>query len=119
MAADVTPGIDPLLLAARAREDPVRHAWAVWDLLHYPDRVSFFTLREDGVPTAYLLVWRGALPLQAVHWVGATRDPGPLLAVLPPPPILANVPLPVVDPVARHARVAPGVVQLRAFELER
>lgn len=119
MAAVVTPGIDPAWLSARAREDPVRHAWAVWDLLHYPDRVTFFTLREDGAPTAYLLIWRGALPLQAVHWIGNARDPGPLLSFLPNPPFLATVPLELVDAVARHAGVAPAVVQLRVFELER
>lgn len=119
MGAVATPGIDPAWLDERAREDPIGNAWAVWDLQRFPDRVAFVTLREDGVATAYLLIWRGALPLQAVHWVGEARDPAPLLEQFPGPPLYATAPLSVAEAVGRRAGVTPGVVQLRGFDPER
>ncbi len=119
MGATAVPGIDPAWLARLARADPVRHAWAVWDLERYPDRVACYTLVEDARPTAYLLVWLGALPLYVAHWVGPSREAGPLLAVFPRPPVVASVPLEHADLVARARGIVPSVMQLRAFDPER
>lgn len=119
MSAVATPGIDRAWLEELARRDPVGNAWAVWDLERFPDRVTFVTLHEDGVPTAYLLIWRGALPLHAVHWIGEAGETAPLLHHFPKPPLFATVPLAVADPVARLTGVTPGVVQLRGFDPER
>ena len=103
MAAAITAGIDGEWLRRMAEGDPVRHAWALWDLERFPDRVEFATLREDGDPTAYLLIWRGAPRVAVVHWVGESRDPQLLLAALPPRPLIAVVP----------EALGPAVVQRR------
>lgn len=84
-------GIDGPWLDRLAREDPVHHAYAVWDREHHPDKIEFCTLREEGAPVAYLLIWRGrGHPI--VHWNGTARDPRPLLEALPLRPLLAVVP---------------------------
>ena len=87
----VEAGIDRRWLEDQARHDPIGHAYALWDLDHETTRVEFRVHRSGGVPTAYLLIWRGAPDRPIVHWVG---DPGatPLLDALPPRPMVAVVP---------------------------
>jgi GNAT superfamily N-acetyltransferase len=118
MTARVEPGIDAEWLAERARLDPIRHAWAVWDRLMFPSQVSFTTLREDGRPTAYLLCWHGASPTTVVHWVGEANDPGPLFDALPARPLIAVVPLDLVDEVVRRRDPAKAsVLRLMALDV--
>jgi len=117
MSARVENGIDGAWLARLSTEDPVRHAWAVWDRLMFPDRVEFRTLLEDGAPTAYLLIWRGSPKVTVVHWLGSTKDPGPLLDALPQRPLIALVPEALAIEVERRrgpARI--GFVHWMAFE---
>jgi len=92
MSTRVEPGIDAAWLERLAASEPLRHAWAVWDRMKFPDRVEFRTLFEDGVPTAYLLFWHGSPKVPMVHWVGSPKDPGPLLDALPPRPVSVVAP---------------------------
>lgn len=89
-ARAVTASMDREWLEDAARHDPIRHAYALWDLDYAPERVEFRLLRERGVPLAYLLIWRG-LAEPVVHWVGPV-DATALLAELPPRPLIAVVP---------------------------
>lgn len=89
-ARSVSPAMDRRWLEDQGRHDPVAHAYALWDLDYAPDRVEFRVLRENGLPTAYLLIWHG-LPAPMVHWVGPEAAT-PLLEVLPPRPLIAVVP---------------------------
>jgi GNAT superfamily N-acetyltransferase len=118
MASRVEPGIDGTWLRRVAADDPIRHAWAVWDLERFPDRVEFRTHVRDGTPVAYLLIWRGSPPLTVVHWIGSTEAPGALLAHLPARPVLAVVPEALGPEVARLRSPAKvSTVLLMAFEL--
>ena len=119
MGSVVSPGLDDAWLDAEARRDPLRHAFAVWDRLRFPDRVSFLTLREDGRPTAYLLLWRGAPPHTYVHWVGDAPNPLPLLALLPRRPLTVVAPLELADAIARRIGGTSAVVRLLAFDPDR
>ncbi len=85
-------GIDRGWLREVARVDPVRHAFAVWDLEHSPGRVRFVSLRRDGATVAYLLVWYGGLAFPLVHWVSDGPGDDGLLLGLPAPPVVAVVP---------------------------
>lgn len=88
----VEDGLDLEWLRRQAEVDPVRHAFAVWDLSEYADRVRFVMLRtEDGVE-GYLLVWYGSPAYPVVHWVGASDGSPELAEVLPPRPFVAVVP---------------------------
>jgi GNAT superfamily N-acetyltransferase len=118
MDARVERGIDGAWLARLSNEDPVRHAWAVWDRLMFPDRVEFRTLYEDGAPTAYLLIWRGSPKVTVVHWLGTPKDPRPLLDALPERPLVAVVPVPIALEIERRRGPArTGFVHWMAFEL--
>ncbi len=97
----VSPAMDRRWLEEAARTDPVRHAYALWDLDYAPERVEFRVLREKGVPLGYLLIWHG-LPVPMVHWV-APDEPDPLLDALPPRPLVAVVP-PTVAGYIEHRR---------------
>ncbi|MCI4324961.1 MAG: GNAT family N-acetyltransferase [Thermoplasmata archaeon] len=91
MAADgVRPGIDALWLERTARESPVEHAYALWDLVQAPDRTRFVSVVRGGVPRAYLLLWHGHPSSVIAHWVG---EADPLLVpALPPPPCVILAP---------------------------
>lgn len=95
--AEVVEGIDRVWLERAARADPVRHAFAVYDLLHAPERVRFVSLRIDGETTAYLLLWYGGR-VPVVHWVGLPVEWPRLLLGVPARPMLAIVPEPVAGP---------------------
>jgi ribosomal protein S18 acetylase RimI-like enzyme len=91
MAQDgVRPGVDALWLERAARESPVEHAYALWDLVQAPDRTRFFSVVRGGVTRAYLLLWHGHPGSVIVHWVGEA-DPS-LVPLLPPPPCVLLVP---------------------------
>ncbi len=104
----VEPGIDPVWLHQLAERDPVPHAFAVWDRQKAPEKVEFLTFLEDGAPVAYLLIWRGRPGVPVVHWMGSVTDPGPLLAALPPRPVIVDVPEPLGRDVLRMR--APGTL---------
>jgi|GEM_PF-488264 len=106
-ATEVTAGIDRRWVEDQARHEPIAHAYALWDLDHAPDRTEFWTYRSGGLPTAYLLVWRGIPASPMVHWVG-DESALDLLAALPPRPLVAVVPEPLADRVV-GAR-GPGTV---------
>lgn len=80
------------------RTDPVVHAFAVWDLLHAPDRVRFVSFRKGDATTGYLLIWQGNTSYPVVHWVDAPRASDELAEALPERPLVAVVP--------PHARAA-------------
>ncbi len=93
-------GIDREWLFAAAEEDPVRHAYAVWDLKQAPDRVRFVTARVGKRVLAYLLIWYGHPAGPVVHWVGAGCSASFLTGGLPARPVLAVVPEEVTDEVS-------------------
>ena len=100
-------GMDARWLGEVAHRDPVRHAYARWDLQQAPDQVEFRVWREGETPVAYLLIWNGTPGLPVVHWVG---DPhAPLVEVLPPRPLIAVVPETQIEPV----RLARGPTTVR------
>jgi GNAT superfamily N-acetyltransferase len=120
MVARVESGIDGAWLARLSEADPIRHVWAVWDRLMFPDRIEFRSLYEDGDPTAYLLIWHGSPKVTVVHWIGTARDPRPLLDALPARPLIANVPVDIAGQVQQRCAPAKlGIVHLMAFELGR
>ncbi len=84
--------IDTDWLRRVAGEDPLPHAFAVWDLANAPDRVRFVSLLRAGRTVGYLLAWYGTRGIPVVHWV--SRDPGDgrLREGLPRPPVVAVVP---------------------------
>lgn len=92
MSSTVEAGIDRDWLLRLYEHDPVAHAFARWDLDFAPQQCRFVTLRREGRPTAYLLVWHGSPSLPIVHWCGdPTPDPA-LLDAIPPRPFIAVVP---------------------------
>jgi len=114
--AGVTDGIDREWLTHAARNDPVRHAYALWDLDHEPIRARFISFRSGRATVAYLLVWSGDPTATIVHWVGPGTEALPLLSALPPRPIVAIVPEAVGAQVreALHPVVAYSVLRLVA-----
>jgi GNAT superfamily N-acetyltransferase len=88
----VVEGLDPAWLRELSERDPVPHVFAVWDRQNAPEKVEFRTYLLDGVPAAYLLIWRGRPGVAIVHWMGSASDPEPLLEALPPRPLIASVP---------------------------
>jgi GNAT superfamily N-acetyltransferase len=98
--ATVEKGIDLGWLEQNSSQDLLNHAYARWDLVHSPDRVTFFTLHEEGHPSAYLLIWHrpGAFPV--AHWTGTAQHPEVLANAFPERPLVMVVPpelLPLVE----------------------
>ncbi len=87
----VGPTIDRRWLDRAAAEDPVAHAYALWDLERFPDRVHFVSVRRDDTTTGYLLVWRGRAAV-VVHWFGAAGEVRELAGELPPRPLVVVAP---------------------------
>ncbi len=104
----VSEGIDRAWLFEASRSDPVRHAYALWDLDHEPIRARFVSYRTAGRTIAYLLVWSGDPKATIVHWVGPGDGAAPLLSALPPRPIVAVVP----EDVGARVRNALGPVEV-------
>lgn len=109
----VSHAIDGVWLAELAAKDPVEHAFAVWDLQHFADRIEFRVLQRDDRPVAYLLLWRGGKGAVSVHWAGATEGAEPLLAELPARPFVAILP----DPFGPIAAERHGPAQLYGVSL--
>jgi GNAT superfamily N-acetyltransferase len=82
------PSIDRVWLEAAAREDPVAHAYALWDLDQYPDRVRFVSAVRGTITLGYLLVWPLGDGGTVVHWVGPVAETRALVDRLPPRPLV-------------------------------
>ncbi len=89
---ELRPTIDRAWLEAAARQDPLAHAYAVWDLTHLPGTVRFVSAVEGSETVGYLLVWWGRPDCPVVHWNGDTGRSAGLLQRFPAPPFVAVVP---------------------------
>ncbi|MGI0071834.1 MAG: GNAT family N-acetyltransferase [Thermoplasmata archaeon] len=85
---ELRPTIDRVWLEAAARADPLAHAYAVWDLDRFPDRIRFISAVRGESTEGYLLVWLGHPAAPIVHWVGGVDDAGTLVGGLPPRPLV-------------------------------
>ena len=91
-AIDLRPTIDRAWLERAAAEDPITHAFALWDLDRYPGRVRFVSAVGPATTEGYLLVWLGHPSAPIVHWFGGTDAAQALADALPPRPLVAIVP---------------------------
>lgn len=94
MAVDpvsVRASIDRAWLERAAHDDPLPHAYALWDLDRFPDRVRFYSAVRGEATTGYLLVWLGRLAV-LVHWFGAVGEARELARELPPRPLVVVAP---------------------------
>jgi len=116
-ALEVRPTIDRRWLEQAAAEDPLPHAYALWDLERTPQAVRFASAVRGDETVGYLLVWLGRGGRPVVHWYGPPALAEVLLPEFPPPPFLAVVP-PELSPAvaARYpgARTTPLRLMLRA-----
>lgn len=103
---EVRPTIDRAWLERVAAEDPVTHAFALWDLEWNPGRIRFFSAIEEERTVGYLLVWLGHPRAPVVHWYGSGRAAERLAEWLPTRPCVAIVPEKVVSVV--EAARGPG-----------
>jgi len=114
---ELTPTIDRGWLERAARDEPLPHAYALWDLERMPDRVRFISAVRAGTTVGYLLVWLGRPDRPVVHWVGGADLREPFERSLPPPPFAAVVPTEIAPGLAARfprARVASLQLLLRA-----
>jgi ribosomal protein S18 acetylase RimI-like enzyme len=102
----VHDGIDPEELRRLAGSDPLPHAFALYDLDHFPERARWISLQRDGQLHSYLLIWYGEPSAPYVQWVG-TGAPDLLVPYLPKGPFVALVPVEVA-PLVERARKATG-----------
>jgi GNAT superfamily N-acetyltransferase len=105
--------IDSSWLEEQASRNPILHAYAQWDLIHYPDRAHFVTLSRGGHPLGYLLIWMPPIGFPAAHWISQCPDDELLLTALPPRPLTVVVP----ERVAKAALAARGPATARPLEL--
>ncbi len=89
---EVRPTIDRSWLERALESDPVTHAYALWDLVRFPDRVRFVSAVRERDTLGYLLVWLGRPARPVVHWFGPLPDASVLAGSLPAPPLIAVVP---------------------------
>lgn len=89
---DLRPTIDREWLERRSAQEPVLHAYSLWDLEHYPDRVRFVSAFERDAPVAYFLLWPGPAGIPVVHWYGDAASAPALARALPDRPLVAIVP---------------------------
>lgn len=87
-AVTIRPTIDRNWLERAAAVDPLAHAYALWDLDRYPDRIRFVSVLHDELTTGYLLIWRGHPTTPIVHWFGAPAEVRELASFLPPLPVV-------------------------------
>lgn len=99
----LSEGIDRGQLERWAAGDLAPHAFALFDLEHFPSQVRFVSLVRDGELQAYLLIWYGDPAKPVVHWVG-TAEPELLARGLPRRPLVLLAP----DEVLPSARRALG-----------
>ncbi|MGP8078219.1 MAG: GNAT family N-acetyltransferase [Thermoplasmata archaeon] len=98
---ELRPTIDRAWLEGAAEREPVEHAYALWDLAHYPDRIRMVSAVQDDRTVGYLLVWLGLPNVTIVHWHGLGPGSERLADVLPARPLVVIVP-----PEARGAVLA-------------
>ena len=103
---EVRPTIDRAWLERVAAQDPVTHAFALWDLERNPGRIRFFSAVDGDAPVGYLRVWRGHPRVPIVHWFGTGHGTERLAEWLPRRPCVAIVPEEIV-PMVEAAR-GPG-----------
>jgi GNAT superfamily N-acetyltransferase len=85
---EIRPTIDRTWLEQVAREEPVLHAFALWDLQQYPERVRFTSAVRGSTTLGYLLLWPLAEGGTVVHWLGDPETTSGLLDWLPPRPLV-------------------------------
>ena len=83
-AVETRPTIDRAWLESVARDDPILHAYALWDLDHHPGRVRFASAVRGTTTLGYLLLWPLGDGGTVVHWLGDAAETAPLLDHLPP-----------------------------------
>ena len=89
---EVRPTIDRAWLERVAAQDPVTHAFALWDLEWNPGRIRFFSAIDGGSTVGYLLVRLGHPRVPVVHWFGTGHGTERLAGWLPSRPCVAIVP---------------------------
>jgi ribosomal protein S18 acetylase RimI-like enzyme len=85
---ETRPTIDREWLEAAARDDPILHAYALWDLDQHPGRVRFASAVRGGTTVGYLLLWPLGDGATVVHWLGDAVETQALLDHLPPRPLI-------------------------------
>ncbi|MCI4373032.1 MAG: GNAT family N-acetyltransferase [Thermoplasmata archaeon] len=85
---EIRPTIDRTWLESAAREEPLLHAYALWDLDQHPGRVRFFSALRGSTTLGYLLLWPLGDGGTIVHWLGDPESTSGLLGVLPPRPLV-------------------------------
>lgn len=98
-ALDLRPTIDRAWLERVAVDDPVTHAYAIWDLGHHPDRIRLVSAVVGEETLGYLLIWLGHPAAPVVHWVGTDPRLLALARGLPARPMVAIVPVEFRSPV--------------------
>jgi ribosomal protein S18 acetylase RimI-like enzyme len=89
---ELRPTIDRAWLEAAAEREPIEHAYSLWDLDRFPERVRFVSALRDGTTEGYLLIWFGPSSVPVVHWHGGFGCAEQLADALPPRPLVAIVP---------------------------
>jgi len=92
-AIELRPTIDRAWLEHVGGDDPLAHAYALWDLDRLPDEVRFTSAIRDGATVGYLLSWLGRPDRPVVHWVGGAELDDAFGPAFPPPPFVAIVPI--------------------------
>ncbi len=87
-----TPRLPPAEVEPFLPENPVDHAFTLYDQARFPELVRFVTCRVGGRLRAYLLIWEGEPALPEVHWLGSDEPWEELAESLPPRPFVATVP---------------------------
>jgi GNAT superfamily N-acetyltransferase len=85
---EVRPTIDRDWLETVAETEPVVHAYALWNLDRHPDRVRFTSVVRGTATLGYLMLWPVNDGTTIVHWVGESKDTGPLVDHLPGRPLV-------------------------------
>jgi ribosomal protein S18 acetylase RimI-like enzyme len=98
---DLHPTIDREWLEQAAEREPIEHAYTLWDLDRYADRVRIVSAMRDGRTVGYLLVWAGLPGTSIVQWHAGEPGLERLADALPARPLVAIVP-----PEARAAVLA-------------
>jgi ribosomal protein S18 acetylase RimI-like enzyme len=91
-AVEVRPTIDRSWLERAAAQEPLTHAYALWDLDRSPEAIRFASAVRGEETLGYLLVWFGRRDRPVVHWFGPAELFGALSLSMPAPPFVAVVP---------------------------
>lgn len=98
---ELRPTVDRPWLEGVAEREAIEHAYSLWDLDRYPERVRFVSAVRSGTTVGYLLIWLGLPNAPIVHWHGGGAASEALAGALPARPLVAIVP-----PEARAAVLA-------------